>query len=570
MATLNFPNPGSTETYTEAGITWTWNSTLGAWSSEAADGGGAPITADYTYPGSNVTRQVYERLTDYVSVKDFGAVGDGVADDTDAIENALNNGGEIFFPAGTYKMTRPVVLDNNSVHLRGTGEQSKILASPSGNVSTPWFHFKYSDAGQYGSTYALSEIQLECDRGVTIECGVRLEYTGNSGVVGEWDSMHLNGVEISTNFPANGVGGYFKKGFHILNAGGVKATNLSITPGMTDVEDDTDTIGVLIENTKAGHFMIKTFMVVNFYCSRHNRAMLVRKTEGNSNIESCYISQAEILGNTGIVFENVHATSITGSHFDCKGMSLDISSDGGPHRVVGNDIRSNRIGQSFDNYLVRLGCSNIVFANNYVEAFSPTRGAIVVENNLNGLDIKNIIISTNSIRGNPAHNSKALTVNRGENVQFSNNELYEWVGGDASWQDNTGNLIISDQQVQSTLYSNEGLLNNTLSLLPGTDNTNTGCHIEAAGDGSTLHISRTNNVPASFNRNTDGSLLAFRHMGNTVGTMGITGTKITLTGLAGGPLLRDGVDLNSSEGIILALSNALERIEQLEELNNGT
>jgi hypothetical protein len=148
--------------------------------------------------------------------------------------------------------------------------------------------------------------------------------------------------------------------------------------------------------------------------------------------------------------------------------------------------------------------------------------------------------------------------------------LYEWVDGDASWQDNTGNLIISDQQVQGTLYSNEGFLNNTLSLLPGVGSTNTGCHIEAAGDGSSIHISRTNNVPANFNRNTDGTLLAFRHMGNAVGSMGITGTKITINGLAGGPLLRDGIDLNSSEGIILALSNALERIEQLEEQNNGT
>jgi len=39
MAELNFPtgNPPSPTTYTEAGITWTWNNTLGVWSTDAPD-----------------------------------------------------------------------------------------------------------------------------------------------------------------------------------------------------------------------------------------------------------------------------------------------------------------------------------------------------------------------------------------------------------------------------------------------------------------------------------------------------------------------------------------------------
>ena len=37
MAKLNFPDPTLTQTYIEAGITWTWNATLGVWSSEAGE-----------------------------------------------------------------------------------------------------------------------------------------------------------------------------------------------------------------------------------------------------------------------------------------------------------------------------------------------------------------------------------------------------------------------------------------------------------------------------------------------------------------------------------------------------
>ena len=39
------------------------------------------------------------------NVKTFGAVGDGTTDDTSAIQSALNAGGVVYFPAGTYKVT---------------------------------------------------------------------------------------------------------------------------------------------------------------------------------------------------------------------------------------------------------------------------------------------------------------------------------------------------------------------------------------------------------------------------------------------------------------------------------
>ena len=50
-----------------------------------------------------------------ISVKDFGAVGDGVADDTAAIQNTINccpTGGRVTVPAGTY-FVRPLVLKSD-------------------------------------------------------------------------------------------------------------------------------------------------------------------------------------------------------------------------------------------------------------------------------------------------------------------------------------------------------------------------------------------------------------------------------------------------------------------------
>jgi hypothetical protein len=48
-------------------------------------------------------RTVDAKLKDTVSVKDFGAVGDGVTDDTVAIQAAINSGYPLIFPAGNYR-----------------------------------------------------------------------------------------------------------------------------------------------------------------------------------------------------------------------------------------------------------------------------------------------------------------------------------------------------------------------------------------------------------------------------------------------------------------------------------
>lgn len=50
-------------------------------------------------------RAKIKHLANYVTPQMFGAVGDGVTDDTAAVQAALDNGGLIYFPAGRYKVT---------------------------------------------------------------------------------------------------------------------------------------------------------------------------------------------------------------------------------------------------------------------------------------------------------------------------------------------------------------------------------------------------------------------------------------------------------------------------------
>lgn len=67
-----------------------------------------------------VARTVQSKLRDVASVKDFGAIGDGVVNDNAAIASALAASNDIFFPAGTYKITSTMTLDAYQV-VRGAG-----------------------------------------------------------------------------------------------------------------------------------------------------------------------------------------------------------------------------------------------------------------------------------------------------------------------------------------------------------------------------------------------------------------------------------------------------------------
>jgi hypothetical protein len=80
-----------------------------------------------------VARTVASKLNDTVSVKDFGAVGDGVADDTAAIQTAVNFGiltnSIVFFPSGNYKITNKINL-NGAVRITGTNFIHYSATSP--------------------------------------------------------------------------------------------------------------------------------------------------------------------------------------------------------------------------------------------------------------------------------------------------------------------------------------------------------------------------------------------------------------------------------------------------------
>jgi len=92
------------------------------------------------------TRTIQSKLRDVVSVKDFGAVGDGVTDDTTAIQAALNfcetNGFSISGVPGTYKITSTLVINCS-------GNLSDMTISADATVVSTAVRVGPNGAGQY-------------------------------------------------------------------------------------------------------------------------------------------------------------------------------------------------------------------------------------------------------------------------------------------------------------------------------------------------------------------------------------------------------------------------------------
>ncbi len=85
--------------------------------------------------GNAVGRSIKEKLEERVSVKDFGAVGDGQIDDTLAFQTALtSNAGAIFVPAGRYRLTSELLLAPKTRLYGAASGRTTIVADHNAHV----------------------------------------------------------------------------------------------------------------------------------------------------------------------------------------------------------------------------------------------------------------------------------------------------------------------------------------------------------------------------------------------------------------------------------------------------
>ena len=219
-------------TYTVSGTTLTFSVAppLGTNNIEIVVGTPTTTSAEfieYTAPFTGaVTETVSAKLAQTVSVKDFGAVGDGVEDDTTAFTNAIASGKSIFIPKGTYKISSPITFQQN---LTGEGRdegQTLISLTGSGKLVVGdwwgvWSNFTVTHdtdnavmiENEGCSYWTFENFRIEAGVGKTGQIGVKFDVTAASIY-----SNNLDNFKIKTYYPIQ-ISGNGTEGFNANTIG---------------------------------------------------------------------------------------------------------------------------------------------------------------------------------------------------------------------------------------------------------------------------------------------------------------------------------------------------------------
>jgi parallel beta-helix repeat protein len=107
-------------------------------------GNATAISYTASFPGATL-QTVQTKLEQYVSVKDFGAVGDGVTDDTAAMQAAIDYsasaGIAVYFPTGIYLGSIDIASGYTDVKLFGENRETTILEAVDNSTPTISVHW---------------------------------------------------------------------------------------------------------------------------------------------------------------------------------------------------------------------------------------------------------------------------------------------------------------------------------------------------------------------------------------------------------------------------------------------
>jgi hypothetical protein len=151
-------------------------STVQTQTSSVADAGAVKYTAAGT---GAVPTNVQAKLRETVSVKDFGAVGDGVTDDAAAFAAAIAAAKNVYVPAGTYEIGSNISI-TTPVRIYGDGPAATVIERNYSPTSDAQGVFAFSGGGTIGSINAMT---IRSKAGQTGGCLVSI-VSGSSDTLG--------------------------------------------------------------------------------------------------------------------------------------------------------------------------------------------------------------------------------------------------------------------------------------------------------------------------------------------------------------------------------------------------
>ena len=246
----------------------------------------------------SVVSTVRAKLREIVSVKDFGAVGDGVANDTAAFQLAITaitsgSASTVYVPAGIYKITDTLTLNDKFASFRGDGVGvSTILFTP----PTQRTLFDMTLTKSYKKSFSFSDLTITTD---LASCGTCFKITTNltadaTQVNGATDTLFLSNIRV-----VQSGSGYWTKFLHTVNTGGVHAVAVAFNNEITAAQYDVNTVAIHLQQTDSRVSCIRTLTMTDLYVLRTYVAIhtdSIATTTSSNHIESVYLTSGEIVG----------------------------------------------------------------------------------------------------------------------------------------------------------------------------------------------------------------------------------------------------------------------------------
>lgn len=346
----------------------------------------------------------------YSNIRQFGAIGDGVNDDTDEINNAINYGNKIYFPAGDYLVSSTIFLNKENLELYFDKGAKIIVSNGSYTYNTLFLKNTNNNTlkiigGEFVGNNTLNALVVNayCDN-VLIEDVTIKDFanyaiqvanpdhlTGgkNNNIIVRQCNVKNTGEGIECNGSNNcvfenntlvGGSNTYGDGLEIVRSNNFRIINNYLKdfsgPVNSSIDVGNDAINGLINSNSCVSSIVNNdvklgiTVVSNLSVNGANRQIEI----SNNNISGNYTTAISINGNSISIKDNIisnlnyyNATSGVNS------LAINMSDD--TNIVISNNILRNINGQG-----IVLGGKTVVVTNNFIKncciGTSPYEGLI--------------------------------------------------------------------------------------------------------------------------------------------------------------------------------------------------
>lgn len=390
---------------------------------------------------ANYVRSVQSKLRESISVKDFGAVGDGITDDTVALQAAINalnvNANKLVFPLGTYVISDRI-LAQTKTDFEIDGQMAVIIAQNGMAVVSGKELLSFRNCNDF----SIKNLIVDGNRSNRVPAEVpahSIEFRSchrflaenvwsNNAVVDGYvfnTSTNTNSATFCTDFTMINcyADNCYRQGMSIINAynfkiigGAFTNTNGTGPAAGVDVESD---VGAVTPSNRNGSFEGCQFT------GNAGLGLLLSGVGGACGItvKDCYFS-SNVLGGTQVNTDDTHL-------YNCIFENHSAAAQGVVFFSANTDINSGSV----------VGCR---FANN-----TNTTYCVYIRPEVSG-----VLVSNNQI-ANHANGSGFFIAGTGHTV--SNNQIVS-CGNIAILMDGSYN-VVSDNYIHSA--TSRGIYNDT-------------------------------------------------------------------------------------------------------------